>query len=95
MGEPVCSFPGRVVVGQVVTVQPAVRAVAAGDKGGVRGTRTRDLHGVCTWSPHGSGPLLWRRPLRSSDAAAVGQLMLRESACVSSTHQRKGIPGGQ
>ena len=52
-------------------------------------TRTRDLHGVCTWSPHGSGPLLWRRPLRSSHAATVGQLMLRESARVSSTHQRK------
>jgi putative transposase len=42
-----------------------------------------------------SGPLLWLRPFRSSDAAAVGQLMLRESARVSSTHQRKGIPGGQ
>jgi hypothetical protein len=72
MGEPVCSFLGRVVVGQVVTVQPAVRAVAAGDKGGVRGT----AHVTFTASAPGRHAGL----VRCCGVGRSGHLTLRLSA---------------
>jgi len=51
MGESLCSFLNRVVVGQVVTVNPEGRAVAARDGGckgnpcRVRGGRKGSRHG--------------------------------------------------
>jgi len=86
MGNP-CRCPRR-TMGVVVTRGLAPYGGVWGGALGHREPRPRDLHAACTWSSHGCGPLLWLRPLRSSDAAAVGQLMLRESARVSSTHQR-------
>jgi hypothetical protein len=86
-----CRCPRR-TMGVVVTRGLSPYGGVWGGALGGMDPRTRDLYGVCTWSSHGCGPLLWLRPLRSSDAAAVGQLMLRDSARVSSTHQRKESP---